>query len=174
MGPEAGIPLQKLPAVDFIGSKYAVSSGNNGNFLNRTSLRQGVTAEQPSSNYKLDEERRHYHGRYSSECEGTKARFRYSDIAAAKYIHEAPTNATQDPTYRSSCPAKGPPQRRRRLRCERYVRLLRQAPVGTNQNRKGLSDFCLTESGRVKGAGNAVAQFTCRLIDPRLVHQVSA
>ena len=173
MGPEAGIPLQELPAVDFTGSKCAISTSNNGDFLNRTSLRQGVIAEQPSSNCKLDEERRDCHARCSTQCEGTKARFRHSDVPAAKYIREAPASATQDPTCRTSCPPKGSPQRRRRLRCERYVRLLRQAPVGANQNREGLSDFCLTESGRVVGAGNAVAQFTCRLIDPRLVHQVS-
>src|SRR5437879_13216520 len=98
MGPEAGIALQELPALDFIGSKCAISSGNNGNFLNRTSLRQGVTAEQPSSNCKLDEERRHYNGRCSSQCEGAKALFRCSAVAAAKYIHEAAANATQDPT----------------------------------------------------------------------------
>src|SRR6266700_752355 len=98
MGCQAGIPLQKLLAVDFIGSKCAISSSNNGNFLNRTSLRQGLTAEQPSSNYKLDEERRHHHGRCSTQCEGTKARFRCSAVAAAKYIHEAAANATQDPT----------------------------------------------------------------------------
>ena len=174
MGPEAGIPLPKLAAVDFIGSKCAISSSNNGNFLNRASLRQCITAEQPSSNCKLDEERRHCHDRCSSQCEGTKARFRCSDVGAAKYIHEAPADATQDPTYRYSCPAQGSPQRRRRLRCERYVCLLRQAPVGTNQSSEGLSNFRLTKSGRVRGAGNAVAQFTCRLIDPRLVHQVSA
>src|SRR5437667_4666793 len=58
MGPEAGIPLPKFAAVDFIGSKCTVSSSNNGDFLNRTSLRQGVTAEQPSSDYNLDEEHR--------------------------------------------------------------------------------------------------------------------
>src|SRR5437660_11208550 len=98
MGPEAGIALQERPALDFIGSQCAISSSNNGNFLNRTSLRQGVTAEQPSSNYKLDEERRHHHGCYSTQCAGTKARFRCSAVAAAKYIHEAAANATQDQT----------------------------------------------------------------------------